>query len=89
MSGRHLPTQFAQASYVIFEATIINTVVGYWGYDKSPAILITVSLLVYLGLNVYRADVFGEAECKLCVLSRAEHMTAGLIRQFGLPCANS
>lgn len=47
---------------MIFEATVINTLVAYWGYDHSPAILITVSLLLYLGLNIYRADVFGEAE---------------------------
>ncbi|KAH0285379.1 putative amino acid transporter [Aureobasidium namibiae CBS 147.97] len=53
---------FAQTSYVIFEATIINTLVSYWGYDQSPAILISVSLLFYLALNVYRADLFGEAE---------------------------
>ncbi|ORY25456.1 putative amino acid transporter [Naematelia encephala] len=53
---------FAQTSYVIFEATVINTVVEYWGYDQSPAILITISLLLFLGLNVYRADLFGEAE---------------------------
>jgi amino acid transporter len=53
---------FAQTSYVIFEATIINTLVEYWGYDQSPAILITVSLLFYLAINVYRADLFGEAE---------------------------
>jgi yeast amino acid transporter len=33
--------QFAQTSYVIFEATVINTLVEYWGYDQSPAILIT------------------------------------------------
>ncbi|KXT00197.1 hypothetical protein AC578_7024 [Pseudocercospora eumusae] len=53
---------FSQTSYVIFEATIINTLVAYWGYDKSPAILITVSLIFYLSINVYRADLFGEAE---------------------------
>ncbi|KAK8845633.1 hypothetical protein IAR55_006349 [Kwoniella newhampshirensis] len=53
---------FAQTSYVIFESTLINTLVQYWGYNESPAILITVSLLVYLALNVYRADLFGEAE---------------------------
>lgn len=53
---------FAQTSYVIFEATIINTLVSYWGYDLSPAILISVSLLLYLALNIYRADLFGEAE---------------------------
>lgn len=52
-------------SYVIFEATIINTLVSYWGYDLSPAILITVSLLFYFGVNVYRADLFGEVECEL------------------------
>jgi len=51
-------------SYVIFEATIINTLVSYWGYDLSPAILITVSLLFYFGINVYRADLFGEVECE-------------------------
>jgi amino acid transporter len=51
-------------SYVIFEATIINTLVSYWGYDLSPAILITVSLLFYFGVNVYRADLFGEVECE-------------------------
>jgi amino acid transporter len=28
-------------SYVMFEATIINTIVTYWGYDQSPAILIS------------------------------------------------
>ncbi|WVQ65195.1 uncharacterized protein L199_003368 [Kwoniella botswanensis] len=53
---------FAQTSYIIFEATIINTLVEYWGYDSSPAILITVSLLFYLAINVYRADLFGEVE---------------------------
>lgn len=51
-------------SYVIFEATVINTLVEYWGYNLSPAILISVSLLFYLAINVYRADLFGEAECK-------------------------
>lgn len=52
----------SQTSYVIFEATVINTLVSYWGYDHSPAILISVSLLLFLALNIYRADVFGEAE---------------------------
>ena len=33
--------QFAQTSYVIFEATVINTLVEYWGYNQSPAILIS------------------------------------------------
>lgn len=55
---------FAMASYVIFEATIINTLVGYWGYDLSPAILITISLIIYFGLNIWRADLFGEVECE-------------------------
>ncbi|WVR04390.1 hypothetical protein IAU60_001392 [Kwoniella sp. DSM 27419] len=53
---------FAMTSFVMFEATIINTLVEYWGYNASPAILITVSLVFYLALNVYRADLFGEAE---------------------------
>ncbi|THY71476.1 putative amino acid transporter [Aureobasidium pullulans] len=53
---------FAQTSFVIFEATVINTLVTYWGYDQSPAVLISVSLVLYLALNIYRADVFGEAE---------------------------
>ncbi|KAL4884582.1 amino acid permease/ SLC12A domain-containing protein [Aspergillus karnatakaensis] len=53
---------FAQTSYVIFEATVINTLVQYWGYDQSPAILISISLVLYLAINVYRADLFGEAE---------------------------
>ena len=53
---------FAQTSYVIFEATVINTLIAYWGYDQSPAILITISLLFYLAINVYRGDLFGEAE---------------------------
>ncbi|KEQ91163.1 hypothetical protein AUEXF2481DRAFT_48389 [Aureobasidium subglaciale EXF-2481] len=53
---------FSQTSYVVFEATIINTLVEYWGYDQSPAILISVSLILYLALNVYRAEIFGEAE---------------------------
>jgi amino acid transporter len=74
--------QFAQTSYVIFEATVINTLVEYWGYNQSPAILISsmvpsedhyeriltlfsVSLVLYLAINVYRADLFGEAECRL------------------------
>lgn len=54
----------------MFEATIINTLIEYWGYDKNPAIMITVSLIFYLALNVYRADVFGEAECEDRVLQR-------------------
>ncbi|KAL2808417.1 amino acid permease/ SLC12A domain-containing protein [Aspergillus granulosus] len=53
---------FAQTSYVIFEATVINTLVQYWGYNQSPAILISISLILYLAINVYRADLFGEAE---------------------------
>ncbi|KAJ0424043.1 amino acid permease/ SLC12A domain-containing protein [Aspergillus carlsbadensis] len=53
---------FAQTSYVIFEATVINTLVEYWGYNQSPAILISISLVLYLAINVYRADLFGEAE---------------------------
>ncbi|KAJ5584726.1 uncharacterized protein N7459_004526 [Penicillium hispanicum] len=53
---------FAQTSYVIFEATVINTLVQYWGYDQSPAILISVSLVMFLAINVYRTDLFGEAE---------------------------
>ncbi|KAL2868401.1 amino acid permease/ SLC12A domain-containing protein [Aspergillus lucknowensis] len=53
---------FAQTSYVIFEATVINTLVEYWGYNQSPAILISISLALYLAINVYRADLFGEAE---------------------------
>ncbi|KAL2813927.1 amino acid permease/ SLC12A domain-containing protein [Aspergillus cavernicola] len=53
---------FAQTSYIIFEATVINTLVEYWGYNQSPAILISISLFLYLAINVYRADVFGEAE---------------------------
>jgi amino acid transporter len=68
-------------SYVMFEATIINTVVTNWNYNESPAILISgksiscpkvrsvltllpVTLLFFLAVNVYRADIFGEAECK-------------------------
>jgi len=58
-----LSLQFAQTSYVIFEATVINTLVEYWGYDQNPAILITISLVLYLAINVYRADLFGEVEC--------------------------
>ncbi|WVQ76328.1 hypothetical protein IAR50_005993 [Cryptococcus sp. DSM 104548] len=53
---------FAQTSYIIFEATVINTLVEYWGYDQSPAILISVSLLLFFAINIYRADLFGEAE---------------------------
>ncbi|KAL4810346.1 amino acid permease/ SLC12A domain-containing protein [Aspergillus unguis] len=53
---------FAQTSYVIFEATVINTLVEYWGYNQLPAILISISLVLYLAINVYRADLFGEAE---------------------------
>ncbi|KAL4731387.1 hypothetical protein ACLX1H_000353 [Fusarium chlamydosporum] len=53
---------FAQTSYVIFEATIINTLVEYWGYDQSPVVLISVSLALYLAINVWRADLFGEVE---------------------------
>ncbi|KAL6231033.1 hypothetical protein BDW75DRAFT_233944 [Aspergillus navahoensis] len=53
---------FAQTSYVIFEATVINTLVQYWSYNQSPAILISISLVLYLAVNGYRADLFGEAE---------------------------
>lgn len=59
---------FAQTSYVIFEATVINTLVQYWGYDESPAILISVSLVMYLAINVWRADLFGEVECESRIL---------------------
>lgn len=51
----------------MFECTIINTLVEYWGYKESPAILISISIVMYMGINVYRADLFGEAECKLNV----------------------
>ncbi|RJE18744.1 hypothetical protein PHISCL_08918 [Aspergillus sclerotialis] len=32
---------FAQTTFVMFEATVINTLVADWGYDQSPAILIS------------------------------------------------
>lgn len=47
----------------MFECTIINTLVQYWGYSESPAILISVSIVLYMAINVYRADLFGEVEC--------------------------
>ncbi|CAH0052283.1 unnamed protein product [Clonostachys solani] len=53
---------FAQTSYVIFECTIINSLVQVWGYDQSPAILITISIVLYMAINIYRADLFGEVE---------------------------
>ncbi|ODN75770.1 hypothetical protein L202_05779 [Cryptococcus amylolentus CBS 6039] len=53
---------FAQTSYVIFECTVINTLLSVWGYDQSPAIMISISILLYFSINVYRADVFGEFE---------------------------
>ncbi|CAI6095196.1 unnamed protein product [Clonostachys chloroleuca] len=49
---------FVMISYVMFEATIINTIVTYWGYDQSPAILISATLLFFFLINVYRADLF-------------------------------
>lgn len=55
--------QFCQTSFVMFECTIINTLVQYWGYSESPAILISVSIVLYMAINVYRADLFGEVEC--------------------------
>jgi amino acid permease len=66
--------QFAQTSYIIFEATVINTLVEYWGYDQNPAILITISLVLYLAINVYRADLFGEVECRCKPLSQKRHI---------------
>ncbi|KAK6381521.1 hypothetical protein LTS17_004579 [Exophiala oligosperma] len=53
---------FTQTASCIFEISVINTLVEYWGYDQSPAILITVGIVLYLTLNIYRADLFGEAE---------------------------
>ncbi|EGU76456.1 hypothetical protein FOPG_11227 [Fusarium oxysporum f. sp. conglutinans race 2 54008] len=53
---------FVMISYVMFEATIINTIVTYWGYDQSPAILISATLLFFFLINVYRVDLFGEFE---------------------------
>ena len=61
---------------MIFEATVINTLVEYWGYNQSPAILITVSLILYLGINVYRADLFGEVECESTLLLHTSFMQA-------------
>ena len=66
---------FAMTSYVAFEATILNTLVAYWGYDQSPAILITVGLVVFFAINIYRADLFGEAECKLACQSPLYELT--------------
>ncbi|WWC88150.1 uncharacterized protein L201_003055 [Kwoniella dendrophila CBS 6074] len=67
----------AQTSFIMFEATIINTLVEYWGYNANPAILITVSLIFYLAVNVYRADLFGEFEFWLSL--GKVFMAAGLI----------
>ncbi|KAJ4245020.1 hypothetical protein NW762_014227 [Fusarium torreyae] len=53
---------FAQTSFVIFECTIINTLIEYWGYSQSPAILISISIVMYMAINIYRADLFGEIE---------------------------
>uniref|UniRef100_A0A8H7K7P5 Amino acid permease/ SLC12A domain-containing protein n=1 Tax=Bionectria ochroleuca TaxID=29856 RepID=A0A8H7K7P5_BIOOC len=57
-----LGVAFAQTSYAIFECTIINSLVQVWGYDQSPAILITISIVLYMAINIYRADLFGEVE---------------------------
>lgn len=71
-----------QIAGCIFEIVVVNTLVEYWGYDLSPAILIsgitthpstcgpclqgcTAGIVLYLVLNIYRADLFGEAECEL------------------------
>ncbi|KAL4764251.1 uncharacterized protein BDW70DRAFT_156907 [Aspergillus foveolatus] len=43
MADPALGVAFAQTSYVIFEATVINTLVQYWGYNQSPAIVISSS----------------------------------------------
>ncbi|OQD71062.1 hypothetical protein PENPOL_c001G05294 [Penicillium polonicum] len=59
---------FAQTSFVIFEATVINTLVEYWGYNQSPAVLISISIVLYLAINVYRADLFGESEFWLAMV---------------------
>ncbi|RSL50948.1 hypothetical protein CEP53_008612 [Fusarium sp. AF-6] len=53
---------FSQTSFVIFECTIINSLIEYWGYNQSPAILISISIAMYMAINIYRADLFGEAE---------------------------
>ncbi|KAF5979311.1 amino acid transporter [Fusarium coicis] len=61
---------FAQTSCVISEATIINTLVEYWGYDQSPDIPITDSdsrqrlpLRVVLALDgsVFKKTLFHRA----------------------------
>ncbi|RTE80911.1 hypothetical protein BHE90_004622 [Fusarium euwallaceae] len=54
---------FSQTSFVVFECTIINSLIEYWGYNQSPAILISISIVMYMAINIYRADLFGEAEC--------------------------
>ncbi|CAH0057838.1 unnamed protein product [Clonostachys solani] len=41
---------FVMISYVMFEATIINTIVTYWGYDQSPAILISGRKYAFIGV---------------------------------------
>ncbi|RSM09165.1 hypothetical protein CEP52_004263 [Fusarium oligoseptatum] len=53
---------FSQTSFVVFECTIINSLIEYWGYNQSPAILISISIVMYMAINIYRADLFGEAE---------------------------
>lgn len=49
------------ASYVCFEAIAFNTVLGFW-VDLNPAIFITILLVIFFLINIWRVDWFGEID---------------------------
>lgn len=53
--------------YISFEITAVNGMIHYWRDDYSPAITLVVQILLYLLINVFAVNVFGEAEFYLAI----------------------
>lgn len=51
-----------QAILVPCELTAVNTILHYWVSDYSPAIPITIQLVLYCLMNVFAVQYFGESE---------------------------
>ncbi|KAI5478634.1 putative amino acid transporter [Pseudohyphozyma bogoriensis] len=55
------------ASFVCFEATAFQTILNYW-VTLNPAIMLTVLLVCFFLVNIWRADWFGEIEFWMSIL---------------------
>lgn len=58
---------FFQATLVPFEITAVNLIINYWVSDYSPAITLAIQISLYLAINVFAVQWYGESEFWLSI----------------------